>query len=66
MTFTVTVTYSGGGGGLEAKNILCTQNGPPISGPFDTFLRKNHLEERLLDQARAPASYTPPFLGSFA
>ena len=26
----------------------------------------NHLEERLLDQAQARASYTPPFLGSFA
>ena len=25
----------------------------------------NHLEERLLDQAHARASYTPPFLGSF-
>ena len=27
---------------------------------------RNHLEERLLDQAQARASYTPPFLGSFA
>ena len=29
---------------------------------------QNHLEERLLDQAQARASYTPPplFLGSFA
>ena len=26
---------------------------------------KNHLEERLLDQAQARASYTPPFLWSF-
>ena len=26
---------------------------------------KNHLEERLLDQAQARASYTPPFWGSF-
>ena len=26
----------------------------------------NHLEERLLDQAQARASCTPPFLGSFA
>ena len=26
----------------------------------------NHLEERLLDQAQARASYTPPVLGSFA
>ena len=29
-------------------------------------VHQNHLEERLLDQAQAPASYTPPFLGSFA
>ena len=27
---------------------------------------QNHLEERLLDQAQARASYTPPFWGSFA
>ena len=27
---------------------------------------KNHLERRLLHQAQARASYTPPFLGSFA
>ena len=26
----------------------------------------NHLEERLLDQAQARASFTPPFWGSFA
>ena len=26
----------------------------------------NHLEESLLDQAQARASYTPPFWGSFA
>ena len=25
--------------------------------------RRNHIEERLLDQARAQASYTPPFFG---
>ena len=27
--------------------------------------KRNHLEERLLDQAQARASYTPPFLGGF-
>ena len=26
----------------------------------------NHLEERVLDQAQARASYTPPFWGLFA
>ena len=27
---------------------------------------KNHLQERLLDQAQAQALYTPPFWGPFA
>ena len=27
--------------------------------------KTNHLEERLLDQAQARTSYTPPFWGSF-
>ena len=30
------------------------------------FCFKNHHKERLLDQAQSRASYTPPFLGSFA
>ena len=30
------------------------------------YLMINHLEERLLDQAQARVSYTPPFLGLFA
>ena len=34
--------------------------------PLTTSAGSNHLEERLLDQAQARASYTPPFLGSFA
>ena len=29
----------------------------------DIFAGENHLEERLLDQAQARASYTPPFFG---
>ena len=33
-------------------------------GPHLTLVSgKNHLEERLLDQAQVRASYTPPFLG---
>ena len=35
-------------------------------GAGGEFRGENHLEERLLDQAQARASYTPPFLGSFA
>ena len=30
------------------------------------FIPKNHLKERLLDQAQAWALYTPPFWGLFA
>ena len=34
--------------------------------PEKTTFCGNHLEERLLDQVQAQASYTPPFLRSFA
>ena len=32
---------------------------------FPKWVKTNHLEERLLDQAQARALSTPPFLGSF-
>ena len=42
---------------------ICSNREQPIWVPT---VPRNHLEERLLDQVQARASYTPPFWGSFA
>ena len=69
----------GGGGGLTTSlvpaphNIMCHVCVASGDIYFGTDVEKwgakgagNHLEERLLAQAQVRASYTPPFLKSFA
>ena len=49
-------------GGTETRSL----RGGGVISCGNYFTRGNHLEERLLDQAQARASYTPIFGGSFA
>ena len=50
---------------MSIPGVMCMCVPPPPPGFSPDQNESNHLEERLLDQAQARASYTPPFLGSF-
>ena len=60
--------FIGGGGGLGGRGGVSADNTPaqrktPLKPPPKPPPFLNHLEERLLDQAQARASYTPLFWG---
>ena len=54
------LTTAGGGGSPWTPPHLR----PPPPPPLPLF-EQNHIEERLLDQAQARASFPPPFMWSF-
>ena len=53
---------------MKTNEIASTNVSDSLPATTELAMAKltNHLEERLLDQAQVRASYTPPFLGSFA